>query len=170
MAERTAEPSSPPPSGPETRGAETNSELVNLLARAGAERPLVVAAIVPASTRANLAADPKLSVAASVSRMAISLDGEGQTDLKLTADLATREQAAAMVDRVGAAILAAKASPTVLLTGMGPFLETIHARSDGVACEIAVQLSAGQTEDLVERLKAFLTLSRQGGIPGFPHP
>ncbi len=151
-------------------GAEANLELVHLIERAGANRPLVAAAIVPASTRAALAADPALSVAAGVSRLSLSMDGDDATDIQLTADLASREQAHQMVERIEAAIRAAKASPRVLLLGIGPFLDSLHARERGVACELSIHLSAAQTDDAVERLQAFVALARQGPIPGFPRP
>jgi hypothetical protein len=151
-------------------GAEANLELVHLIERAGSNRPLVAVAIVPASTRASLAADPGLSVAAGVSRLALSLDGDEATDVLLTADLATREQALRMVEHIDAAVRAAKASPRVLLLGIGPFLDSLHARATGVSCEIAIHLSPAQTDDAIERLRAFVALARQGPIPGFPRP
>jgi hypothetical protein len=168
MAQLSSEAEGAPPGPP--RGAETNLELVHLVDRAGANRPLIAAAIVPAATRATLASDPTLSMAASVSRMALSMEGAEGTEVMLTADLATREQARDMVARIGQAIRNAKASPQLLLLGGGPYLDSVHAQASGVTCQISLHLSPGQTEDLVERLRALLTLARRGVVPGFPPP
>jgi hypothetical protein len=151
-------------------GAETNSPLVHLVQRAGVTNPIWAAAIVPAATRALLASDPLLTSGAAVNRLALGIDITGGLRAKLIADLASREQAQAMTAEVGNAIRAAKKSPQVLLMGIGPYLDGVSARTVDVSSEIVVALSQAQVADSIERLRAFLALVRQAGVPGFPHP
>ncbi|MES1172302.1 MAG: hypothetical protein ABUL77_03605 [Bacteroidota bacterium] len=151
-------------------GAEANPVLVHLVERAGVTNPVWAAAIVPAETRAMLAADPALSSGAGVNRMALGVDAASGLRVKLVADLATRQQADAMTRQVGDAVRAAKQSPQVLLMGIGPYLDGVTARTTDVSSEILVTLSATQVADSIERLRAFLALARQGAVPGFPHP
>ena len=155
---------------PSPSGAETNLPLVHLVERAGVTNPIWAAAIVPAATRAVLAADPVVSSGAGVSRLALGIEIATGLHAKLVADLATRQQADAMTIQVGDAIRAAKQSPQVLLIGVGPYLDGIVARTVGVSSEIVIKLSEAQVTDGVERLRALLALARQAAVPGFPHP
>jgi hypothetical protein len=151
-------------------GAETNLPLVHLVQRAGVTNPIWAAAIVPAATRALLASDPVLTSGAAVNRLALGIDVAGGLRAKLIADLASQVQAQAMTAEVGNAIRAAKKSPQVLLMGVGPYLDGVSARTVDVSSEIVVALSQAQVADGIERLRAFLALARQAGVPGFPHP
>lgn len=155
---------------PGPSGAETNLPLVHLVERAGVTNPIWAAAIVPAATRALLAADPAVSSGAGVSRLALGIEIATGLHAKLVADLATRQQADAMTNQVGDAIRAAKQSPQVLLMGVGPYLDGIVARAVDVSSEIVIKLSEAQVMDGVERLRALLALARQAAVPGFPHP
>jgi hypothetical protein len=151
-------------------GAETNPVLVNLVRRAGVDNPVWAAAIVPAATRAHLAADPSLASGAGVNRLALGIGLSAGLQAKLVADLASREQAQAMAQQVVDAVRAAKQSPQVLLMGVGPYLDGVSARAENVSTEVVVNLTIPQVNDAVERLHAFLTLLRQKAVPGFPHP
>lgn len=155
---------------PAQSGAESNPELVHLVERAGTDNPVWAAAIVPAATRAQLAQDPALSSGAGVNRLALGVGVTAGLQAKLVADLANREQAQAMATEVAEAVRTAKQSPQVLLMGVGPYLDGISARAQGVSTEVVVNLTAPQVNDAVERLRAFLTLLRQKPVPGFPHP
>jgi hypothetical protein len=167
-AEKMAELSAAQAPPQATRGANTNVPLVHLVERAGPARALWAAAIVPAATRAALAADPRVPAAASVERMALGVDVGSGVDVRLISDVATHAEAEEMTRQVGAALLAAKRSPQVMLLGLAPYLDGISAQSSGVSCEVTVHLSPQQTTDAIERLRAFLTLARQGVVPGFP--
>ena len=151
-------------------GAETNLPLVHLVERAGVKSPVWAAAIVPAATRAALAADPSLSSGAGVNRMALAVDTSAGLEVKVVADLATREQARAMAEQVTTAVRAAKQSPQVLLMGVGPYLDGVTARAADLTTEVVVKLSPEQTADAVDRLRAFVQLARKGSAPGFPRP
>lgn len=166
-AERMAELSAGPPSA---SSANANLPLVHLVERANPARAIWGAAIVPAATRNALAADPTLPGAAAVSRLALGIDMTSGIDAHLVADLSTHAEAAEMARQVGDALVAAKRSPQALLMGVGPYLDGITAKATDVSCEIGVRLSPSQTSDGVERLRALLTLARQGAVPGFPHP
>ena len=122
--------------------------LVHLVERAGPARPLWAVAIVPAATRAALAADPTLPEAATVNRLALGIDVGAEVDVRLLADLATRADA----------------------EGIAPYLDGVSARAVDATCEIGLHLSQAQALDAVERLRAYLALARQGSVPGFPHP
>lgn len=167
-AEKMAELSSAPAPSEQTRAASKNMPLVHLVERAGPARALWAAAIVPAATRAALAADPRVPAAASVERMALGVEVGAGVDVRLISDVATHGEAEEMTRQVGAALLAAKRSPQVMLLGLAPYLDGIAAQASGVSCEVTVHLSAQQTTDAIERLRAFLTLARQGAVPGFP--
>jgi hypothetical protein len=54
--------------------------------------------------------------------------------------------------------------------GVGPYLDGVTAKATDVTCEVGVRLSPTQASDGVDRLKALLSLARQGAVPGFPHP
>lgn len=148
--------------------ASSNLPLVHLVERAGPARAVWAAAIVPAATRAALAADPKVPAAASINRMALGVDAAAGVDARLIADLATHAEAEEMERQVGTALLAAKRSPQVMLLGLAPYLDGVAAHVSGVSCEVTVHLSPQQTTDAIERLRAFVALARQGAVPGFP--
>ncbi len=152
------------------RGAEQNASLVHLVERAGVTNAVWAAAIVPAATRALLAADPALASGGGINRLALGIDMTSGLHAQLIADLSTRQQAEAMAAQVTEAIKDARKSPQVLLMGMGPYLEGIQARAIDVTSEIVIQLTDAQVADGIERLRAFLTLARQAPVPGFPHP
>lgn len=151
-------------------GAEQNLQLVHLVERAGVTNPLWTAAIVPAATRALLAADPQLASGGGITTLALGVDLGAGLQAKLFADLGTRQQAETMTTQVTSAVRAAKQSPQVLLMGIGPYLDGITARTSDVTAHITVKLSDVQVADALERLRAFLTLARQAPVPGFPHP
>jgi hypothetical protein len=152
------------------KGASTNPSLVHLVEQAGASRAVWAVAVVPAATRAALAADPTVPGAAGVNRLSLGVDIGAGVDAKLVADLATHAEAEAMAQQVRDAVVAAKRSPQVLLLGLAPYLDGISSRAVGVGCELVVRLSDSQTTDAIERLRAFLALARQPGVPGFPRP
>ena len=168
-AERLAELSASPP-GPSSANASGDLPLVHLVERAGPARAVWAAAIVPAATRTALAADPSLPGAANVNRLALGIDLSSGVDAHLLADLSTHAEAEEMARQVGDAVLAAKKSPQVLLMGGGPYLDGVTAKATDVTCEVGVRLSPTQASDGVDRLKALLSLARQGAVPGFPHP
>lgn len=151
-------------------GAEANPELAHLVERAGIDNPLWAAAIVPAATRAALAADPNLASGAGVNRLALGVGLGTGLHAKLAADLSTRDQAQALATQVTDAVRAAKQSPQVLLMGVGPYLDGVTALANGLSAEVMVNLTTPQVNDSIERLRAFLTLLRQKAVPGFPHP
>ena len=153
--------------GASASGAEQNQQLVHLVERAGVTNPLWAAAIVPAATRAMLAADPALASGGGINRLALGVATSGGLKARLVADLAARSQAELMTAQVTDAIRTAKHSPQVLLMGIGPYLDGISARTVDVSSEVVVELSEAQIADGVERLKAFLTLARQARVPGF---
>lgn len=169
-AEKMAERGQVTGTSPGPSGAESNPELVHLVERAGVNNPVWAVAIVPAATRAALAADPNLASGAGVNRLALGVGLGTGLQAKLAADLATREQAQAMATQVTDAVRAAKQSPQVLLMGVGPYLDGVTARANGVSAEVMVNLTTPQVNDSIERLRAFLTLLRQKAVPGFPHP
>jgi len=167
MAELSTKDAAPAPNAV-VASASTNGPLVHLVERADPARAVWGAAIVPAATRAALAADPKVPAAASINRMALGIEAAAGIDARLIADLATKAEAEEMERQVGAALLAAKRSPQVMLLGLAPYLDGVAAHVSGVSCEVTVHLSPQQTTDAIERLRAFVTLARQGAIPGFP--
>ena len=152
------------------KGANTNQPLMHLVEQAGPTRAVWAVALVPAATRAALAADPRVPGAAGVNRLSLGIDISTGVDAKLVADLATHAEAEDMARQVRDAIVAAKRSPQVLLLGLAAYLDSVSSRAVGVGCEIAVRLSESQTTDALERLRAFLLLARQPGVPGFPRP
>ena len=166
MADLSSKGAAPGPDG--GGSASANAPLVHLIERADPARAVWGAAIVPAATRAALAADPKVPAAASINRMALGVEAAAGVDARLIADLATRAEAEEMARQVGAALLAAKRSPQVMLLGVAPYLDGVAAHVSGVSCEVTVHLSPQQTTDAIERLRAFVALARQGAIPGFP--
>jgi len=156
--------------GAQPQGAATNPSLVHLVEQAGPTRAVWAVALVPAATRAALAADPTVPGAAGVNRLSLGIDMGTGVDAKLVADLATHAEAEAMAQQVRNAVVAAKRSPQVLLLGLAPYLDSVDSRAVGVGCELAVRLSDTQTNDAIERLRAFLVLARQPAVPGFPGP
>jgi len=168
-AERMAELSASPP-GPSSANASGDLPLVHLAERAGPARAVWAAAIVPAATRTALAADPSLPGAANVNRLALGIDLSSGGDAHLRAELSTHAEAEERARQVGDAVLAAKKSPQVLLMGVGPYLDGVTAKATDATCEVGVRLSPTQASDGVDRLKALLSLARQGAVPGFPHP
>ncbi|HEX2658072.1 MAG TPA: hypothetical protein VHU40_07375 [Polyangia bacterium] len=162
MADLSAEPNA--------KGASTNPTLVHLVEQAGPSRAVWAVALVPAATRAALAADPTVPGAAGVNRLSLGIDIGTGVDAKLVADLATHAEAEAMAQQVRDAVVTAKRSPQVLLLGLAPYLDGISSRAAGVGCELSLRLSDSQTNDAIERLRALLTLARQPGAPGFPRP
>lgn len=155
----------PPPAG-----AETNAELVRLVERAGPARTLWAAALVPAVTRAELSRDPAFASAAGINRLGLGVELDNGVDARLVADLATRAQAEDLAKSVESAIKAAKRSPEMLMLGLGPYLDGISARANGVTCEMTLKLAREQVVDLFARLRAYLDLVRKGIAPGFPKP
>lgn len=155
---------------PNAKGASANPTLVHLVEQAGPARAVWAVALVPAATRAALAADPTVPGAAGVNRLSLGIDIGTGVDAKLVADLATHAEAEAMAQQVRDAVVTAKRSPQVLLLGLAPYLDGISSRAEGVGCELTLRLSDSQTNDAIERLRAFLTLARQPGAPGFPRP
>jgi len=157
-------PASPPV------GAETNQDLVHLVERAGPTRPVWAVAVVPASIRASLAADPRFATVAGVSRLALGIDVDAGLEAHLFVDLATHEQAETFAHEIADTIRTAKKDPRVLLLGVGPYLDGISTRTAGPSSEVTLRLPADRVGDVVDRLRAVLSLARQGAVPGFPRP
>jgi hypothetical protein len=149
------------------RAAAGNPELVRLVERAGPARAVWAAAIVPAATRDALARDPLHAAAAGINHLALSLDVAPTVEARLIADLATPAQAADLARRVNEAVAAAKQSREVLLLGLGPHLGGISAGAQGPSCTIDLKLASSDAAQLLQRLRAYLSLIRRGPIPGF---
>ena len=54
------------------------------------------------------------------------------------------------------------------MLGLGPYLDGITARANDRRFELRASLNEAQVDDLLARLRAFLSLVRQGQAPGFP--
>jgi hypothetical protein len=88
--------------------------------QAGPKRAVWAVALVPAATRAALAADPTVPGAAGVNRLSLGIDMGAGVDAKLVADLATHAEAEAMAQQVRNAVVAAKRKPPRSCCWAGP--------------------------------------------------
>src|SRR6185369_11816959 len=88
-------PSAPP-------SAQGNSMLAHLVERVGPQRPIWLAAVVPAATRSRLMADPRYGAQASIMRLGLGADLGPAFEGDLVAELSNPEDARAMVAKVDA--------------------------------------------------------------------
>jgi hypothetical protein len=152
---------------PASGSAETNLELVQLCERASVNHAIWAAAIVPAEVRRKLKADPQLATAASVMHMALGIDLGKGLDALLLADLNDAGDAQALVGKVTETLHDAKRNPQVLMLGLGPDLDGISSKAEGRSFQLRLALDEAQIADLLNRAEAFLSMARQGHVPGF---
>jgi hypothetical protein len=147
--------------------AATNIDLTRLVERAG-DHALWAAAIIPAASRARLRADPTLASAGAVNDLVVGIDLNNGLEALAVADVETVEDARALATRMQETLRDAKRNASVLMLGLGPYLDGVSARSSDKRFELRATLTEPQVEDLLSRLGAFLALARQGRAPGFP--
>jgi hypothetical protein len=147
--------------------AATNLDLARLVERA-ADHAIAAAAIVPEETRRSLAADPRFGSAAAVVNLVVGIDLARGLEALVVADVATAADAQALAAKMQDTLRDAKRNAQILMLGLGPYLGGVTARADGQRFELHAVLSEPQVDDLLGRLGAFLTLTRQGRAPGFP--
>jgi hypothetical protein len=150
--------------------AATNLELVHLVERVAGAHAIWGAAIVPAETRRSLAAQPRLSEAATINTLSASIDFGKGVDASLIADVATPDAATALATKVTESLRDAKRNPQVLMLGLGPYLGGVSARAAGRTFEVRAALGQEAVDDLVTRLAAMVALARAGSAPGFAPP
>ncbi|MDB4982956.1 MAG: hypothetical protein JWM82_3708, partial [Myxococcales bacterium] len=144
--------------------AATNIDVARLVGRAD-EHALWAAAIVPAETRRSLAADPRFGSAATLATLVVGIDLPGGLDAVVVGDVATARDADVLVGKMQETLRDAKRNASILMLGLGPYLEGVTARAVDRRFELHAALSDAQVADLVGRLGAFLALSREGGAP-----
>jgi hypothetical protein len=150
--------------------AATNLELVRLVERAAGTHAIWGAAIVPAETRASLAAQPGLAEAATINTLSAAIDFGKGAEAVLVADVATPDAARVLASKVTASLRDAKRNPQVLMLGLGPYLGGVSARAVDRTFEVRATLGEAAVEDLVARLGAMVALARSGTPPGFAPP
>ena len=150
--------------------AATHVELVRLVERIAAGHAIWGAAIVPASTRSMLMADPRFASAAAVSTLSAALDIGKGLDALILADLGTPAEARALASKVTESLRDAKRNAQVLILGLGPYVDGVTARANGRTFEARAALGEAALDDLLARLRAYLTLVREGTPPGFGGP
>ncbi len=142
--------------------AATNIDLAHLVARAG-DHALWAAAIVPAETRRALAADPRFGPASSLANLVVGIDVPGGLDALVVGDVATPPDAQALAARLQDTLRDAKRNATILMLGLGPYLDGVSARAVDRRFELHATLTPPQVDDLLGRLGAFLSLQRGAG-------
>jgi hypothetical protein len=148
--------------------AATNLDLVRLAERAAAGTHAIwAAAIVPEETRRKLREEPRFANAAAVLTLALGLDVGHGLEAVLTADVSTAPDAQGLVAKVQETLRDAKKNASVLMLGLGPYLDGVTARAAGSTFELHATLTEPQLDDLISRLGALITLARQGRAPGF---
>jgi hypothetical protein len=147
--------------------AATNIDLTRLAERAS-DHAIWAAALVPADTRRALEADPATRSAASLTDIVLGIDLGRGLDAVAIGDVATAADAQALAARTQETLRDAKRNAKVLMLGLGPYLDGVSARADDKRLELRASLREPQVDDLLTRLRAFLTLLRQGHAPGFP--
>jgi hypothetical protein len=144
--------------------AATNIDVARLVSRVG-EHALWAAAIVPAETRRSLAADPRFGSAATLADLVVGIDLPRGLDAVVVGEVATAHDAEALVAKMQETLRDAKRNASILMLGLGPYLDGVTARAVDRRFELHATLSESQVADLVGRLGAFLALSREGGAP-----
>jgi hypothetical protein len=147
--------------------AATNVDLTRLVERAAGGHGVWAAALVPASTRRTLAADPQLSAASSVITLSAAIDLGKGLDALVVADLTTAPEARALAARATEALRDAKRNAQVLMLGLGPYLDGVTARAVDKTFELKAGLGEAALDDLIVRLQGLLSLTRGAAIPGF---
>lgn len=150
--------------------AATHVELVRLVERIAAGHAIWGAAIVPPGTRQMLMADPRFGSAAAVSTLSAAVDVGKGLEAVLLADLASAAEARALATKVTESLRDAKRNAQVLILGLGPYVDGVTARAADRTFEARATLSEPALDDLLARLKAYLTLTREGSPPGFGGP
>jgi hypothetical protein len=89
-------------------------------------------------------------------------------DALAVGEVATPRDAKALAAKMQDTLRDAKQSATLLMLGLGPYLDGVTARADDRRFELRASLGEPQVDDLLSRLRAYLTLARQGRAPGFP--
>lgn len=146
MAE-TASSAGEPRDGPAGSGELWN--LFHKLPRASAVRAV---AVVPGSTRTQLAADSRLRAASSIARLALSLALDTGVEAHLRIETSSREAAQALGGQVERFMRDARQSPQVLLAGVGPWLEQVDIEAEGPTLHLSLRLTVAQTQTLSERI------------------
>jgi hypothetical protein len=147
--------------------AATNIDLGRLVERAG-DHALWAAAIIPASSRKKLQADPYMRNAGAVTDLVVGIDLSHGLQALAVADVETDEDARFLAARMQETLRASKRNPQVLMLGLGPYLDGVTARAIDRRFELRASLTEPQVDDLLSRLGAYLSLLRQGHAPGFP--
>jgi hypothetical protein len=147
--------------------AATNLELVGLAERAAGNHAIWAAAQVPSETRRKLAEEPRFKNAAAVMTLALGIDLKDGLQAVLESGVATAADAEALAARTRESLLDAKRNAQVLMLGLGPYLDGVTARAVDKTFELRATLTEAQLDDLIGRLGALLTLTRQGRAPGF---
>jgi hypothetical protein len=147
--------------------AATNIDLQRLVSRVD-QHAVWVAALVPAESRRALAGDPRFASAATMSSLVVGIDVARGMEALAVGEVATAGDAQALAAKMQATLRDAKQSATLLMLGLGPYLDGVSARADDRRFELRASLNDHQVDDLLSRLRAYLTLARQGRAPGFP--
>jgi hypothetical protein len=147
--------------------AATNLDLTRLTERA-ADHALWAAALVPMETRRALAGDPQTRAASSLTSLVVGVDFGRGLDAVVTGDVTTAADAQALAGKMQETLRDAKRNAQILMLGLGPYLDGVSARAQDKRFELRASLNEAQVDDLLSRLRAFLTLARQGQAPGFP--
>jgi hypothetical protein len=155
--------------GRPSASAATNLDLVRVCERAAARHAIWAAALVPEGTRRTLRQEPRFASAAAVTTLSAGVDLGRGLEATLIADVASPGDAQALAAKVVETLRDAKRNASVLMLGLGPYLDGVNARAAGQTFELHATLSEPQVDDLVSRLAAYLTLARQGRVPGFGH-
>jgi hypothetical protein len=139
----------------------TNLDMLRLVERAG-DHALWAAAIVPAETRRALAANPHFAPAAGLANLVVGVDVPGGLDALVVGDVATSMDARALALKMGETLRDAKKNASILMLGLGPYLDGVTARAVERRFEVRATLGAREVDDLVARLGAFLALRKDG--------
>lgn len=136
------------------RGLARRTELPNLVRRVGVNHALWAVALVPAKARGQLFDDARFTAASAIARLALTVDlAEGLTADAL-AELSTMEHARSLADQLERFSRDARGTPSVLLWGLGPWLDSVRVKPEGPSVHAHLTLNASQTQSLAERLEA----------------
>jgi len=144
--------------------------LTELIEALGLEHEIWAAAVVPATTRARLATEPRFHAAASVARLGLAADLDPGLTATVLADLGSEEDARALAREAQEATQRAKADPKVLLLGLSSFLEHLTIGSSGHRFTLNLRLDPAATRELLGRVATWTAFAtpRPSPPPGFP--
>jgi hypothetical protein len=147
--------------------AATNIDLQRLVQRVD-QHAVWVAALVPPESRRALADDARFASASTMTSLVVGVDVAHGLDALAVGDVATARDAQSLAGKMQETLRDAKQSATLLMLGLGPYLDGVTARAVDRSFELRASLNEPQVDDLLARLRAYLTLVRQGRAPGFP--